>query len=740
MRIARSVFRLVAALTAGAVVVSAAIVVLPLALRGIWRHGVTSAPRPIAPLASSFEGGSTVYAANGAVLAYLNASVTRLPVRLNAVPKILVEAVLDTEDHRYYLHGAVDVPSEIRALLHDSLGGGLQGGSDITQQLVKQVYLDPKRTLTRKIREAFVAIRLQKLYTKNQILDAYLNTIYLGAGAYRVGAAAEAYWGERIGQVSLPQAALLAGLIQDPSGYDPVYSPVLARDRRQFVLQRMLYYRDITRAQYLAAGATPLPTSERTIPEQLKGVDGYYVSQVEAQLLGPSSPLGATPAERYAAVFEGGLKIYTNLRPALQRDAVTAVADITPTNSGGFRQALVSINPSDGAVVAMVPGTDYSKEKFDVVTQGLRQPGSGFKIFTLLPALEAGDSIYDPLDATSPCAIPFPGNDSLLSSPAHNDVGDGRSGVVTIKVATAQSLNCGFLRLAHQVGLASVVRTAEELGIPAAELRPYAHDPAIVLGTASVSPLQMADAYATLANGGFYYQPSFLRRVVDRSGEVVYRQPSRGTRVIPQGVVAEADAAFQAVVQNGTGTAAQVPGREVAGKTGTSNGPTDAWFNGFTPQLETTVWMGYPAADRDVIINGAQVYGGTYPAETVRAFLVAALAGQPVDTFPSVDPSTLPPVKAVPEVTGPFPGCSYYRGNPGYGACGTCLPGQTTCSMPPAPASGTLPATPGSTTTATSSPASTTASTTTASGTTASSTTTTTPAGSAPPSSPPGSG
>ncbi|MHB8506134.1 MAG: transglycosylase domain-containing protein, partial [Acidimicrobiales bacterium] len=399
----RNLLRLVVSVVAGAAVLATAAIVVPVAIRGIWRHGATSSPRPLAPLTSVTETGSTVYAANGQVLATLSASVTKIPVRFSQLPKILITAVLDTEDHRFYEHGGVDVPSEIRALFHDSAGGGLQGGSDITQQLVKQVYLNSQRTITRKIKEAFLAIRLQKMYTKNEILDAYLNTIYLGDGAYGVEAAARAYWNEPVRDVTLPQAAMLAGLIQDPSGYDPVTDPVLARIRRTQVLGRMLHYHDITPAEYNKANAAALPTSQQAPrTSSFGGVDGYYVAEVENELLGPGSPLGGTASERYTEVFEGGLKIYTNLKPALQADAIAAVRDITPPNNQGYQEALVSIDPHNGDVVAMVPGQDYATEKFDIVTQGLRQPGSGFKLFTLLPALEQGDSVFDPVDATSP--------------------------------------------------------------------------------------------------------------------------------------------------------------------------------------------------------------------------------------------------------------------------------------------------------------------------------------------------
>ncbi|MHB8506133.1 MAG: penicillin-binding transpeptidase domain-containing protein, partial [Acidimicrobiales bacterium] len=300
----------------------------------------------------------------------------------------------------------------------------------------------------------------------------------------------------------------------------------------------------------------------------------------------------------------------------------------------------------------------------------------------------------------------------LLKAPAHNDEGDGQSGVTTIETATAQSLNCAFLRMGHQVGLPTVLATAEKLGLPKSELQPFAADPSVVIGAASVSPLQMSDAYATLADGGIYHRPAFIARIEDRTGSVIYRQPGKGVRVIPQSVVAEADAAFQAVVQSGTGVAAQIPGREVAGKTGTNNGPTDAWFNGFTPQLEATVWMGYPAADsRLLAINGVPVYGGTYPAETVHAYLATALANAPVVDFPTIDYAALPPTKPVPEVSGPFPGCAWYSGNPGYGACtpacsypGSCLsPAYQTWGLNTTPTSTgtTIPGGPGTGTTGT---------------------------------------
>jgi membrane peptidoglycan carboxypeptidase len=277
---------------------------------GLLHHTATADAVPLPPLGSQVAlGGSTVYAADGTtVLAVLHASQDRKPVALAKVSKTLIKAVLDTEDHRFYLHGGFDIPSTIRALAADSSGsGGVQGGSTIAQQLVKQTYLSSTRKISRKIKEAVLADRLERKYTKDQILQAYLNTIYLGNGAYGVEAAANVYFGEHASQLNVPQSALLAGLIQNPSGYDPILNPADARTRRGQVLSRMLHYGDITAAQSAAAGRTPLPTA--IVQPSVSGdqISDYYVQQVQTTLLGAGSPLGGTYDQRYQALFEGGL-------------------------------------------------------------------------------------------------------------------------------------------------------------------------------------------------------------------------------------------------------------------------------------------------------------------------------------------------------------------------------------------------------------------------------------------------
>ncbi len=635
--------RLVAIIASAALLFTGTAVAISLIGDGLVHNAASAQQMPLPPLGSTLQEGSTVYADNGkTVLAVLQASQYRKPVDLSQVSKTAITAVLDTEDRRFYLHGGFDIPSTIRALAADSSGSGIQGGSTITQQLVKQLYLTSQRTVSRKIKEAVIADRLEREYSKDQILQAYLNTIYLGNGAYGLEAAANVYFGVHAAQLNLAQSALLAGLIQNPSGYDPIASPIAARNRRTTVLARMVHYGDISQAQANAADAVPLPTAVITQAVSGDGITNYYVQQVVTQLLGADSPLGSTYQERYQALFEGGLKIYTNLDPRLQALAEQTIAKDTPPNNRGFQEAMVAIDPTTGKVRAMVGGTGFNHtagSHFDIVTQGTRQPGSGFKVFTLLAALEKGYSIYDTLDGESPCAIKFPGDDDLVAHPARNDEGNG-GGVLTLLDATAQSTNCAYIRLGHEVGLPNVIHMAHEMGVT--ENLPAV--PSMVIGSVAVHPIEMAEAYATVADGGVYHTPTFIDHIVDRSGANIYTGAARGRRVISSQIAAEATVAFRAVVQYGTGTAAELYGREVGGKTGTTNSNVDAWFNGFTPQLEATVWMGNLNGEVPMVDVGGlgQVYGGTFPAITWRNFMAAALTGQPALDFTPLDYGLLP--------------------------------------------------------------------------------------------------
>jgi penicillin-binding protein 1A len=626
-------FRLVGIVAASALVLTGLLSGLAFVGSGLLHHTATADAVPLPPLSGDGAlGGSTVYAADGTtVLAVLQASQQRTPVQLPQVSKILITAVLDTEDHRFFLHGGFDIPSTIRALANDSSSGssGIQGGSTITQQLVKLTYLTSERKLSRKVKEAVLADRLEREYTKDQILDAYLNTIYLGNGAYGIEAAANRYFNEHASQLTLAQASLLAGLIQNPSGYDPILNPAAARARRSEVLSRMVFYGDATPAQAAAANLAALPNPPPPPPVGDQITD-YYVQEVQTELLGANSPLGSSYDQRWEALFEGGLRIYTNLVPNLQAKAEQTIAADTPANTGNFQEAMVSIDPNTGKVDAMVGGPNFKSDHFDIVTQGDRQPGSGFKLFTLLAALEQGYSVYDTVDSESPCAINFPTDHDLLTSPINNDAGPG-GGAVTLVNATANSINCAYVRLAHEVGLPNVINVAHQLGI-SEYLPPY---PSIVIGATAVHPIEMAAAYAAVADNGVYHTPSFIDHIVDRSGTTIYTGTSPGQQVFSSQVAEEATVALQAVVQYGTGTAASLYGRPSAGKTGTTTHSVDAWYNGFTPQLETTVWMGNPNGEVPMYALGgyAEVFGADFPARTWHDFMSYALATLPVAPF-----------------------------------------------------------------------------------------------------------
>jgi len=690
--------RFIGIIVAAALVTAGGITATVAVASGFASHTESATAFALPALGSVVDQPSVVYASDGTtVLGTFQGPKTSVPVTLSRVPTIVIAAVLDTEDQRFFVHGGYDIPSIVRALGSDSSGNSLQGGSTITQQLVKNIYLSSQRTLTRKFKEAVIASRLQKQYTKNAILQAYLNTIYLGEGAYGIQAAAQIYYNQPIGQSTLAEAALFAGMIHDPNGDDPIVHPSAARARRAFVLSRMVHYGSITQAQADAANKSPLPTTI-TVPQSASdSVVDNYVQQVETFLLdSSSSPLGGTYNERYQSLFEGGLKIYTDLNLADQADAEAALAkDIYPVgaehavNGSPDTGALVAIQPSTGDVVALVGGPG-GKSKFDLATEAYRQPGSGFKLFTLLAAYENGFGPADQVDGTAPCAVQFPGPYGLgymPPNPPANNAGDGEGkGLQTIDEATVGSINCAFIRLAQKVGLDKVLPLAESLGVTTesasgnpSNFIPY---PSVVIGGQGVTVLDMANAYATVADNGVYHTPQYVNHIVDNSGTTFYTEHPVGEAIIPQQVDLEATQDLEHVVQYGTGTDAELYGREAAGKTGTTDKSVDAWFNGFTPQLAASVWMGNPAGDSQTygMLWGyaGQVFGGDYPATTWHDFMTSALAGQPDLSFAQPNPSLIPPGKVIQSPgTG---GVSIYGYNPITGLPN--IPTTTTTTAP----------------------------------------------------------
>ncbi|MBK9181146.1 MAG: transglycosylase domain-containing protein [Acidimicrobiales bacterium] len=563
---------------------------------------------------------SLVYAADGTLLASLHAEENRSDVRLDQVPQVVIDTVLAVEDEDFYEHGGVNLRSTIRALFANVSSGGIeQGGSTITQQLVKNALLTPERDAERKLKEAVLAVRLEDEMTKDEILERYLNTVYFGNGAYGVQAAAETYFGVNVEQLLLPQAALLAGLIRNPAGYDPVQDPEGALGRRSEVLQRLVALGELTQREADYYDLAPLPDR---VQQLLPPPDDYFVEEVKQQLL-DDERLGETPQERYNAVFKGGLRIYTTFDPRLQAAALAARNSTVPPDAWLFTAAVASLDPRTGAVRAMVGGPGFERFKFNLATQGLRQTGSSFKTFALVAALEHGAIPDDTIDGSSPCRFEIPGQDDYVVR-SH-----GGSG--SLYRVTASSINCAFVRLGLAVGLNNVIDAAQRMGV-SSRLDPVLSLP---LGTMLVSPLDMASAYGVLADDGVRNEPYVVERVETADGDVVFEHEADPERVLDQDVARMATDVLQGVVTNGTGEGAALGNRQVAGKTGTTEDNADAWFVGYTPQLVTAVWMGAPGGRLPMTnLGGINVFGGTYPAEIFQKYMTAALDGQAELAFP----------------------------------------------------------------------------------------------------------
>lgn len=605
---------------------------------------------------------STIYAADGTTVLGLLGSEDRVDVPLSQVPKVLVDAVVDTEDATFWHNPGVDVAAMARSLVADVTHGAVeQGGSTITQQLVKNRLLNARRKLHRKLAEVSLALQLDRTMSKRAILQQYLNTVYFGQGAYGVRAAAERFFthddpatgtplrGKQLSELTLGEAALLAGLIASPEGDNPFTHPDRARVRRDEVLHNMTVRGTITPAEAAAAAREPLPTN--TPPPDLRPRN-YFVDEVQQALLADPR-LGADPADRRRLVLTGGLKVDTTLDPRMQYAALSAVAAVLP-DQPPFTAALVAIDPTTGAVRALVGGPGYASSQYDLATHRPgRQAGSTYKVITLAAALEAGLSPNDVLDGTSPCTVSYP---SLPDWTTEN--AEPGSGPLTLRQATVDSVNCAYAHLIADIGPTAVAQMANRLGVTQ-------HVPAylsITLGTKETTPIEMATVAATLAAGGVRHTPHFVTKVTTPDGRVLIDDTRpQGTRVLDPDVTACETDVLRGVVTDGTGTAAAVPGRDVAGKTGTTDLKTDAWFLGYTPQLATVVWMGDPAGTvpmRDV--GGIEVFGGTYPARMWQAFTAAALADAPAIPFPAAGsvcdraPALTPPPSA--ETPSPNPG------------------------------------------------------------------------------------
>ncbi len=595
-----------------------------------------------------------VFAADGTLITTLHAEQDREEVALADIAAGLRQAVVAIEDARFFNHKGVDLRALIRAVQRNAAAGRItEGGSTITQQYVKNVLLDPSQNLDRKLKEAVLAFQLERKYTKETILERYLNRIYFGNGAYGVQAASTLYFAKPAATLALPEAALLAGLIAAPERYDPFDHPEAATARRDIVLERMRELRVVPDAEVAAARAAPLGVVARPAAERYPA--GHFVERVKRFVL-DDPRFGATADERRRTLFEGGLRIHTALDLGIQAKAEEAVTTVLA--AGGAEApagAMVVLDPGNGYVRALVGGRDFfggsPEAKFDLATQGMRQSGSSFKPFVLAAALDRGIPLEKVLDAPGSLTVPMP--DGQPAWVVENYEGSGGP-PTNLTEATVASVNTVYAQLITEVGPQAAVDMAKALGVRS-DLKPY---PSAVLGTNEVTVLDMASAYGTFAADGMHADPVLVTEVTRADGSVLYRRPSTRQRVVSPDVARKVTSVLGQVISRGTGVRAQI-GRPEAGKTGTAQQWRDAWFVGYTPDLVGAVWVGFPDRLRPMTppATPMKVTGGSWPAEIWNRAMSAALAQVPPREFPALEVAApaapAPPSSvAVPEVGG----------------------------------------------------------------------------------------
>lgn len=596
---------------------------------------------------------STIYASDGeTVLATLYLD-NREIVELNDVSDAAQRSVLAIEDAEFYRHGPLDWTSLIRALLTNAATGDVvQGGSTITQQLVKNAVTgDTSPTFERKFQELALAIRVEQRYTKDQILALYLNDIYFGNGVYGIGTAADFYFHAPASRLKVTQGALLAGLIRAPSYYDPIAHPVKARKRRNVVLDRLAELGPYTQARIDRAKEAPLGLAADIGGLELQRPPffvTYITEQIVADADGEFDDFGATEKQRRRRLYEGGLRITTTLDADWQAAAQSVarlpyrVSAARPDYAQTPDTAIVSVDNETGAIRTMLSGRDYLTDQLNLANSH-RQPGSSFKPFTLVAAFREDIPPGSVFSTKSPLYLPeWGGNDCSCVS---NAEGAGDSGYRNLWEATADSINVVFAQLILQAGPENVVEAAHDMGIKT-EL---AAVPSLTLGTVDVTPIEMAAAYQTLANDGQHCESFAVAKVVDDDG-ILYRHKPVCVQVVAPEIAHLVTAMLQGVVSHGTGTAAALYPWPVAGKTGTTQDYSNAWFVGYTRQVSTAVWVGFPGTpDSLALYFGQSVFGGTLAAPIWHDYMARIMVGMPAVGFPS---PPAPEVGTVPDVVG----------------------------------------------------------------------------------------
>ena len=614
---------------------------------------------------------STILAADGSIIATLHGAENRVPVKISQISKVMQTAIVDIEDSRFYSHHGIDFKGLVRAAVQDSSGTATQGGSTITQQYVKNLLLfsaDSKaaaaeatdKSVARKLKEARLALALERRESKKQILEGYLNIAYFGHGAYGIGAAAMRYFGTSVDRLTLAESALLAGLVQSPSADDPIAYPTAAIRRRSQVLQRMRELGHITAAQEKATDAAglhlnpvaPPATADPCLHSQASFYCSWIISQVSQD-----KALGATPTARKQRLNEGGLTIRTTLDPAIQA-AAQAALDQTVEQSNSITLAEAIVQPGTGKVLAMAVnkpyGTEPGQTTISILTSAPLQPGSTFKAFTLATAIQQGLPLSTSIDSPA-CYVStiydFGGVHSTTNTALPNcsngvsNASDSEAGTFNMVTGTWNSVNTYYVQLEEKVGLENVKDMAIRLGIPASRLNDVgATSGSLTIGGYQVSPLDMATAYATLAAHGLHC-PSY--GAVSATGvdgkPLALTPPAACEQVIPQSVADTVTSVLEGVITHGTGFPnASLYGRPAAGKTGTTDDYTAAWFVGYTPQLAAAVEAGNIAGPKanpltKVSAGGryySQVFGGDIPALAWSRTFTTALANQPWEPMP----------------------------------------------------------------------------------------------------------
>ena len=583
-----------------------------------------SAP-PLGELKAADKGEiSTVYASGGERLGVIQAEELRQPIPGSEIPRILKDATVAIEDERYYEHSGIDYEGIARAAVENAKAGSTrEGGSTITQQVIRNLYISNEQTYERKIKEAKLAEELERERSKGWILNKYLNTVPYGTAggqsAIGVRAAARVYFDKRVQDLDLDEAALLAGLPQAPTDYSPFRSPEAAQNRRDEVLGKMVELKMVTDADATEAMSRKVDT------DSIKGSgffterrEKYFFDYVKDELY---KEYGAK------AVRQGGLKVTTTIDLAKQTAARKAIRG--RLDGVGPSSAIVSIDPKNGYIKAMASSAEYGRSKFNLAAQGKRQPGSVFKVMTLMTALRRG---VDPKSTTYTSRSPTIVKDKLCPGYEVNTYSRTSGGTMNLVRATLKSDNSVFIQLAMDLGPAEIKKTARDLGIRS-ELNGYCAE---TLGglTDGISPLETANAFATIVSGGYRNRPTAITRIVFPDGKVVRgkKLPRRfrikRTKAFDSAVTYEAVKILQQNIKDGTGGKAEI-GCPAAGKTGTTDKNTDAWFVGFTPRLATATWVGYPKDRQQMkgLYFGRNVDGGTFPAEIWGDYMKQAKGG-----------------------------------------------------------------------------------------------------------------